>query len=468
MKRKATPRVKPSARPLSVRSGPKDPEIFIGLVGAVGADLEVVCRALDRNLTRVHYSCKLIHVIESIHEFRRWKTLPEEPLEARYTSHIQAGDQFREAFELADALARLSIVIIREKYRKPSSANKADADEPISRCAYILRSLKHPREVKLLRDVYGPNFFLLAAYSPHDARLKEFTRRIAASHHSAGQGTAKYGPAAAGILELDQAEPDKPFGQNLRETFPLADLFINVTNKDTVNTDVGRFVDLLFDNTEDINTPSRDEYGMFLARAAALRSSALGRQVGAAVSTERGDIIALGTNEVPTFEGGLYWPGPEDRLKHRVCACRDCRNWHCVLQCQCFYDYIRDCGLGDLGLHRLDGGTDRGRANRLGCYRGRGWHGTLSVVLLPSRYADALYEFGHPELSNPIRIRGGRRLENQWLLRAVYGRHDAVLLHPSPHGGTKQSVQWRMVYRPNAPDWLDSDRIGLGDRFLGW
>jgi len=295
---------KKPTRTIPIQREPKHPELFFGIVGAVGTDLDALCKAVEEHLARVHYSSKVIHIIEEIHQFQKWKSLPEKPLEERYKSHIQAGDEFREAFELGDALARLAIAVIREKHRKPASSND-NANEPISRCVYVLRSLKHPREVKLLREVYGPNFFLLAAYSPHDARLKDFTRRIASSHHSAGQASSKYGSLAAEILELDQAEPDKKLGQNLRETFPLADAFINVTNKDIANKEIGRFIDLLFDNTEEINTPSRDEYGMFLARAAALRSAALGRQVGAAISTDDGDIIALGSNDVPKLGGGL-------------------------------------------------------------------------------------------------------------------------------------------------------------------
>jgi len=46
---------------------------------------------------------------------------------------------------------------------------------------------------------------------------------------------------------------------------------------------------------------------MFHARAAALRSAELGRQVGAAIVRTNGDIVAVGTNEVPRFGGGLYW-----------------------------------------------------------------------------------------------------------------------------------------------------------------
>jgi cytidine deaminase len=48
---------------------------------------------------------------------------------------------------------------------------------------------------------------------------------------------------------------------------------------------------------------------MFHAQAAALRSAELGRQVGSAIATKDGDIVAVGCNEVPKAGGGLYWYG---------------------------------------------------------------------------------------------------------------------------------------------------------------
>jgi deoxycytidylate deaminase len=51
---------------------------------------------------------------------------------------------------------------------------------------------------------------------------------------------------------------------------------------------------------------------MFQAVAAARRSAELGRQVGAAVCTSEGDVIAVGVNEVPKSGGGLYWEGDPD------------------------------------------------------------------------------------------------------------------------------------------------------------
>jgi deoxycytidylate deaminase len=52
---------------------------------------------------------------------------------------------------------------------------------------------------------------------------------------------------------------------------------------------------------------------MFHAKAAALRSADLSRQVGAVIMTNHGEIISAGCNEVPKAGGGAVWEGnPED------------------------------------------------------------------------------------------------------------------------------------------------------------
>jgi cytidine deaminase len=70
---------------------------------------------------------------------------------------------------------------------------------------------------------------------------------------------------------------------------------------------VRRFINLLFGNNE--VTPTHDEYGMYLAKSASLRSSDLSRQVGAAIFRPSGEIATLGCNEVPKAGGGTYWSG---------------------------------------------------------------------------------------------------------------------------------------------------------------
>ncbi len=50
---------------------------------------------------------------------------------------------------------------------------------------------------------------------------------------------------------------------------------------------------------------------MYAAKSASLRSSDLSRQVGAAIFTAEGELIAQGCNEVPKAFGGTYWDGDE-------------------------------------------------------------------------------------------------------------------------------------------------------------
>ncbi len=46
---------------------------------------------------------------------------------------------------------------------------------------------------------------------------------------------------------------------------------------------------------------------MFAAKSAALRTLDLSRQVGAAIFSKNGEVISVGSNEVPKADGGTYW-----------------------------------------------------------------------------------------------------------------------------------------------------------------
>src|SRR5690606_37852729 len=100
--------------------------------------------------------------------------------------------------------------------------------------------------------------------------------------------------------------------------FPLADLFARAEDgRGALTRDVDRCVRVLF--SDPFCTPTRDEYCMFLARAAALRSADLSRQVGAVIANDRGDVVASGCNEVPRPGGGNYWPDDDpDRRDFRL------------------------------------------------------------------------------------------------------------------------------------------------------
>lgn len=288
------------------------PELFLGLVGSVGTKIKDVSAALKKSLKIYNYNCDEIRVIELLHDFPKWKNLPHDKEDIRLGAHMTAGNEFRDAMEHGNALAVLSISSIR-RVRKQKGIS-GTSNKPLSRHCYIFWSLKHPEEVLALRRIYGPAFFLVAAYSPREIRRQNLEKIIAKSHHSSK--TEKFSSEAKDLMVRDEAEVDNEYGQNVRETFPMADAFIN-TN-DEINTAIDRLVELLFADPP-FHTPTSDEYGMFHARAAALRSASLSRQVGAVISASNGEIVSIGTNEVPKSGGGAYWcDDPKDKRDFKL------------------------------------------------------------------------------------------------------------------------------------------------------
>ncbi len=276
------------------------PEIVVALVGATGTDLSSVEKTAQESLARFGYSSKSVRLITLLKEIPKWAAaLPEAPEEERIGKAMDAGDNFREEAGRGDALALLGLGAIRE-YREEISGS---ATKSAPSTAFIIRSLKRPEEVEALHRVYGSSVFLIGAYAPRKARVDEVARRIAHSHNSSD--IEKYRSLSEQLIHRDQEESGRKFGQKLRDTFPLADYFVDASKPSSMKTAIDRFFDLVF--VHPFRTPAKDEYGMFHAQAAALRSAALGRQVGAVIATASGDIVSIGTNEVPKAGGGLYW-----------------------------------------------------------------------------------------------------------------------------------------------------------------
>ncbi|MEO9061417.1 MAG: anti-phage dCTP deaminase [Nitrosospira sp.] len=210
---------------------------------------------------------------------------------------MDEGTKLREKSGRGDAVALLGIMEIKrireEEHNGDSKHN-----------AYILRSLKHPHEVETLRNVYGRGFFLISVYSPRDVRVSALAERIRRSQFGNG---SKARSKAEHIVERDEMEENTTLGQDVKDAFPLADLFVDGRNKTSIEAQISRFLQLLFGNV--FLTPTRDEHGMYHARSAALRSADLNRQVGAAFLRTEGDLVAVGCNDVPKAGGDLYWTG---------------------------------------------------------------------------------------------------------------------------------------------------------------
>lgn len=298
------------------------PELVFALVGAAGTPIDQLSNELKDGLATFGYKSIPIRLSDLLANFR-WKD-QEGTSEFHRIRYLQdKGDAFRARLEDGAALARASIAEIR---RIRASISGGSPDRPVRDHAYILRQLKHPDEVDLLRQVYGSSFHLVAGHATRELRVKELAERIARKASEIGKGSHYLGNANE-IIEIDEKQ-DSDFGQNTRDTYPKADFFANL-NGPTGHYDVRRFVDLLFGHP--FHTPNPDEYAMYQASAASLRSSDENRQVGAVIvrltsgvldgKVKNVDVIAAGMNEVPRGGGGFYWGGDSPDARDQWLSC---------------------------------------------------------------------------------------------------------------------------------------------------
>src|SRR5690348_4191827 len=204
-------------------------ELIFGLVGPLGADLELVSVELAEALRQVAYDSETVPVSRLMCELKKepWKSLPEHGSEdERLKSYMDAGNALRSAVGRADALALLAVGAIREqrdlRAKSPKNSDRGTA--------FILRSLKTPEEVRTLKRIYGPTFFLISADAPRQKRVRNLATRIADSNFS--QRIDEFTGLAEDLVTRDEneAEAGQKWGQNVLETFPLADVIVNIGN----------------------------------------------------------------------------------------------------------------------------------------------------------------------------------------------------------------------------------------------
>jgi deoxycytidylate deaminase len=283
--------------------------LVFGLVGAVGSDLQAVTRALTAELERVRYKVEEIHVSALLHQLDPYAHLGNGSFESefeRIREHMKAGTELRNRTEAGEVMALLAICEIRQRrMARQSQLSHADAARrPLERTAFVIRSLKHPDEIQTLRCVYGRAFSVISTYSPRQDRVEDLASIIAESR---GETYAdRFRTQAEDLIEIDEQEENK-LGQSVRDSFPRGDFFVDARSPERLQASLVRYVRMLFGHP--FETPTQDEFAMFQAYAAGLRSADLGRQVGVAITNEHGSILAVGCNDVPKVGGGLYWNG---------------------------------------------------------------------------------------------------------------------------------------------------------------
>lgn len=284
------------------------PELVIGLVGGIGTELDSITAALTNALATIGYTTHEVRLSTLLRDLPKYSGLHTKYLDQYLDEHIRAGDEFRKDCGRNDAVALLGVGKIKDS-RESEKAGELGR-------AYVIRSLKNPAEVKTLRNIYGDSFYLIAAYSPVIDRKLGLAKGIAQSRNK--YPITEHYNIVEELIRRDEEESGANHGQQSRDSIHRADVFIDMRDTEELPSSVTRFVELLFGNT--FHTPSKREYGMFMAHAAALRSSELGRQVGAAIVDDEGEVVAVGCNEVPKAGGGLYWceDKPDKREFHNA------------------------------------------------------------------------------------------------------------------------------------------------------
>ena len=259
-------------------------ELVFGFVYGVGTNADPVASLLKDYLKQFSYSTHEFRVSEHLRtlnlsiDYKPFSTFDE------MNALMSAGNRAREVAEANDILAVMAVNDI--------AACRKD-DQPLERVAHV-GSLKTPNEVRLLRDVYRPGFVLIGIASDDDEQ-----------HQYLKDVKGLTSEEADSVIQRDQDE-ERIYGQRTRDTFYLADVFVELT-QERYKAQLERFLELVF--AHPFKTPTREEHAMFLAYASGARSSQFGRQVGAAITTDAGEVIAVGFNEVPSADGGPYWEG---------------------------------------------------------------------------------------------------------------------------------------------------------------
>lgn len=277
-----------------------NPEIVIGIVGPVGADINCITEYLTDELKNVDYSSEVIHITQTMNSVLGIDEENFSSFDSRYHTLIERADEFCQRAKNNAALAGLAIGQIRRLRAQKSGEEK----KPALGTAYIIRQLKRPKEIELLRKTYGRKFIQVSVYLEKEDRIKKISDSIK-HFDSTPVDEQEALKDAIDLVERDYKEQDNKYGQRVEDIFHLGDVFlIGQKSKETRST-VHRFIRALFgDNGV---SPNKSEYGLYAAAGASLRSIDLSRQIGAAIFSPEGEIITQGCNEVPKPFGGTYW-----------------------------------------------------------------------------------------------------------------------------------------------------------------
>jgi deoxycytidylate deaminase len=265
-------------------------ELVIALCGPIGTPLHLVADELQTCLRdRFGYDARTICLSQFIQQYGQ--NINDDSRFQRVKSLIREGDRLREEYG-GSVLAECAVREISHARHERKKAAGTERHEPAKIC-HIVDSIKNQEELDIFRLVYRDMLHCIGVVSPLQYRVAEMD---------------KQGMTHGQIYELIDQDSGEEFdhGQTVRNTFPQADFFLRVDNSITtaIRAKIERYLNIVLEAA--IETPTPNETAMYLAASAATNSACLSRQVGAAITDKTGDILALGWNDVPKANGGLY------------------------------------------------------------------------------------------------------------------------------------------------------------------
>jgi deoxycytidylate deaminase len=284
-------------------------DLVIAFCGPIASGVSSVVKHVAAILETFDYESEIIKLSDFIKENipKTMIKISDEELKKDTAERIiklqDAGNELRKKYSL-DILSQFAIKEIgfnrQERIQKEDEALKGIIRDTPHRVAYLIDSIKHPSEINLLRIVYGNMFYLFGVLCAEPIRVK----RLIEKGFSADD--------AQQVIERDKKQ-EEGHGQQLVKALQYADFFArnNHQNIEGLKNQIKRFFDLIFGTK--VVTPTHDEFAMYIAQSAALRSACLSRQIGAAILNKEGEIVSTGCNDVPCYEGGLYTPEHGDK-----------------------------------------------------------------------------------------------------------------------------------------------------------
>jgi len=275
-------------------------EIVFALCGYIGSNIKSVSDSLKYIMENDYgYKCEVIKLSKFItlnkgdnannaigsSEYVRIKNLIEDgnKLRSKYGNEILA--------ELAIQKIGLDRLSDAEKIQEEDG--KEHLQFRSQKKCFIIESIKNPSELEVLKEVYRNLIYTIGVFSPYKIRHENLLQREITEHE------------IVELVDQDNHE-EKSNGQGVRKTFTKSDYFLRIDSfsQAFLSAKLKRFIHLIFET--EIITPTKDETAMYMASSASVNSACLSRQVGASIVDESGNVISVGWNDVPCFEGNLY------------------------------------------------------------------------------------------------------------------------------------------------------------------